>query len=187
MNQQASRAHPGGKVAHIESAVDDLTGAASSLLKTQTDLAKTLVRRCAGDPRADPTTIGQQTLNGMTSSFEKLIDGWFGWLQLTDALTGSRYWPNPPGSTIYLHKDVTVPAANIPAVIQIVSSALDDGSGNRIDAGCIWLDPQLLQAATDQLVKVEIWAPLATVPGLYTGSINDAASGNVVFQYEIVV
>lgn len=189
MKDKAAGADPGGKVANIESAVDDLTGAADHLLRTQNDLAKSLVRRCAGDPRADPATMGQQTLNGMTSSFGNLIDGWFAWLQLVDALSGSRFWPNPPGSqgsTIYIQKEVTVPAANIVADIQIVSSELDDGSGNRIDAGCIRVDPQSLQADADAVVSVVIAAPATTASGRYAGSINDG-SGNPVCPYEIVV
>jgi hypothetical protein len=190
MNQQASATDQEGKVAQIESAVDEFTGAISRLLTTQTDLTKSLVRRWAGDPRADPATMGQQVLDGMTSSFGNLVDGWFGWIQLVDALSGSRYWPNPPGSqesTKYIRKDLTVPATNIRTDIQIASSALDDGSGNRIDAGYIRLDPQSLQAATDTLVTVVITAPVTTVSGRYAGSINNAGTGALVFPYEIVV
>lgn len=186
MNKQAD---PEVKLEHIESAVGDITRATSLWLTTQKNLGKSYVRRCLGDPRADTATISQQTLDGMTSSFGNLIDGWFGWIQLANALTGSRYWPNPRGSvtTIYSQTVVIVPGANVTADINIVSSPLADGTGNQIDAGYITFDPNFLQAVTDTVVTVEVNAPLATVSGIYKGTINDQASGNAIFPYAIEI
>jgi hypothetical protein len=186
MNKQAD---PEVKLKHIESAVNDITRATSLWFTTQRNLGKSFVRRCLGDPRADTATISQQTLDGMTNSFGNLIDGWFGWVQLLNALTGSRYWPNPQGSvsTIYTQSVVVVPGGNITTDMNIVSSPLADDNGNQIAVECITLDPTFLQAVTDSVVTVEVNAPLTTVSGVYKGTINNQANGNAVFPYAIEI
>jgi hypothetical protein len=163
--------------------------AANDFLATQAAFAKSLVGRCVGDPGADQTPLGQQALDAWTNSLGNAFEAWFSWLQLADVVTGSRWSPNPPGpppSIVQIRDKVTVPADKIPANVDIVSSALDDGKGNQIDAQWITLAPQSLQASIETEVVIVVRAPGTTRPGTYSGAIQQATTNDEVVRYEII-
>ena len=189
MNQQAAP-NPTDRATALQAVVDQYVAAANGFVATQATFAKSLVGRWVGDPGADQTPLGAQALGAWTNSLGSAFEAWFSWLKLADVVTGSRWSPNPPGppsSAIYIQNKVTIPADKIPANVNIVSSALDNGQGNKIDAQWITLTPQSLQASIETVVVIDVRPPGTPAAGTYSGAIQQADTAIKVIDYEIIL